>query len=69
MLYHKYCLNDKGVVEEANIVTPTVHNVFNMEKDLRELAPSLLDLSEKEATLRCEELIRSYDPCFSCSVH
>lgn len=69
LLYHKYGLNSKGVVEQANIVTPTAHNVFNMEKDLRELAPSLLDLSEKEATLRCEELIRSYDPCFSCSVH
>lgn len=69
LLYHKYCINDKGVVEGANIVTPTAHNVFNMEKDLRELAPSLLDLSEKEAALRCEELIRSYDPCFSCSVH
>ncbi|MCK4472596.1 MAG: nickel-dependent hydrogenase large subunit, partial [Anaerolineae bacterium] len=69
LLYHKYCINDKGVVEEANIVTPTAHNVFNMEKDLRELALSLLDLSEKEAALRCEELIRSYDPCFSCSVH
>jgi len=69
LLYHKYRINAKGVVEQANIVTPTAHNVFNMEKDLRELAPSLLDLSEKEATLRCEELIRSYDPCFSCSVH
>ena len=69
LLYHKYCINDKGVVEGANIVTPTAHNVFNMEKDLRELAPSLLDLSEKEAALRCEKLIRSYDPCFSCSVH
>lgn len=69
LLYHKYGINAKGVVEQANIVTPTAHNVFNMEKDLRELAPSLLDLSEKEATLRCEELIRSYDPCFSCSVH
>ena len=69
LLYHKYCINARGVVEEANIVTPTAHNVFNMEKDLRELAPSLLDLSEKEAALRCEELIRSYDPCFSCSVH
>lgn len=69
LLYHKYRLNDKGVVEKANIVTPTAHTVFNMEKDLRELAPSLLDLSEKEAILRCEELIRSYDPCFSCSVH
>ena len=69
LLYHKYRINAKGVVEKANIVTPTAHNVFNMEKDLRELAPSLLDLSEKEAALRCEELIRSYDPCFSCSVH
>lgn len=69
LLYDKYGINDKGVVEKANIVTPTAHNVFNMEKDLRELAPSLLDLSEKEAALRCEELIRSYDPCFSCSVH
>ena len=27
------------------------------------------DLPDEEAALRCEHLIRNYDPCISCSVH
>jgi coenzyme F420-reducing hydrogenase alpha subunit len=29
----------------------------------------LADESAEELTLRCEQAIRNYDPCISCSTH
>jgi len=67
--YHHYTLNRKGIVTRADIVPPTCQNYRNMEMDLWELVPSILDLSDEEIAHRCEMLIRAYDPCISCSVH
>ena len=69
LLYHSYELGKDGTVKKADIVTPTAHNARNMENDLRELVPTLADLTDQEATLQCEMLVRAYDPCISCSVH
>jgi coenzyme F420-reducing hydrogenase alpha subunit len=33
------------------------------------LVPEILDKSEEEITLAVEMLVRSYDPCISCSTH
>jgi sulfhydrogenase subunit alpha len=40
-----------------------------IEEDLREMAERLIDLPDREAALRCERVIRNYDPCISCSTH
>lgn len=69
LLYHYYKINKQGLIEDADIVSPTAHNAFNMEEDLREFVPQMLDLTDEELTLKCEMLVRAYDPCFSCSVH
>ncbi len=69
LLYHFYRVSKDGVIEKADIVTPTAHNAFNIEKDLNLLLPTIGHLDEETITMRCEELIRAYDPCFSCSVH
>jgi len=69
LLYHRYAINARGVVEKANIVTPTVHNFANIEEDMRHLVRQNSDLPEKKIALLCEMLVRAYDPCFSCSVH
>jgi len=68
-LYHYYKVDSRGIIEEADIVTPTAHNVFNIEKDLHEYIPGILALPDRELTLHCEMLVRAYDPCFSCSAH
>ena len=68
-LYHYYKIDNGGIVEKADIVTPTAHNVCNIEQDLLHFAPNLIDLPLEDATLKCEMLIRAYDPCISCSVH
>jgi len=69
LLFHEYELNDKGEIVKANIVTPTAQNLLNMQEDIRAFLPSLLKLSEPKIVLEIEKLIRSYDPCFSCSSH
>jgi len=33
------------------------------------LAPRIVELPDEDAALRCEHVIRNYDPCISCSVH
>jgi len=69
LLYHFYRVSKDGVIEKADIVSPTAHHAASIEKDLNLLLPTISHLSEEEITMRCEELIRAYDPCFSCSVH
>jgi coenzyme F420-reducing hydrogenase alpha subunit len=69
VLYHRYRLNDQGLVEFAKIVPPTAQNLGRMEDDLRGLLPGILDRSDAEIALTCEKLIRAYDPCISCSTH
>ena len=70
LLMHRYALNQKGVIEAADLVTPTCHNFANMEKDLRSLAEQFSGEDELgDLRSKCKMLIRAYDPCFSCSVH
>jgi coenzyme F420-reducing hydrogenase alpha subunit len=68
-LYHSYKVDAHGIVETADIVSPTAHNAYNMQNDLKAYAETLLDRPEEEIRLQCEMLIRNYDPCFSCSAH
>jgi coenzyme F420-reducing hydrogenase alpha subunit len=69
LLYHWYKINRRGVVEQAKIVTPTSHNFLVIERDLKELVAEHRDLERDKLRLLCEQLVRAYDPCFSCSVH
>ena len=69
LLYHRYRLDDQGLVAEATIIPPTSQNQAQVEEDLRGLLPSVLAFDDAEATRRCEMLIRSYDPCISCATH
>ena len=69
LLLHQYGVNRRGVIEQANIVTPTAHNFLGVEDNLKKLITENIDLAREELSLRCEMLVRAYDPCFSCSVH
>lgn len=66
---HGYKINQDGLITWADVVAPTARNAYNMEKDLWEFVPAILNLPLEEATLKCEMLIRAYDPCFSCATH
>jgi len=69
ILYHRYRMNDRGIVQEAKIVPPTSQNQKMMEQDLREYVQSHLNLSQEKLTWQCEQTIRNYDPCISCATH
>jgi coenzyme F420-reducing hydrogenase alpha subunit len=62
-------VNRRGIVEQADLATPTVHNFLQMEHDLKSIARQAGESSLDGVRHVCEMLVRAYDPCFSCSVH
>jgi sulfhydrogenase subunit alpha len=69
LIYHRYAVDEKGLVATAKIVPPTSQNQAQIEDDLRHWLPQLLDRPEPQMTEACEHLVRNYDPCISCSTH
>jgi len=69
ILYHRYTLDEAGIIQDARIVPPTAQNQPQIEDDLRVLAPKALELPLDQATWLCEQAVRNYDPCISCATH
>lgn len=69
MLYHRYRIDGEGIIRDARIVPPTAQNQKIIESDLREFIERNIDEAEDKLTLHCEQAIRNYDPCISCSCH
>ena len=69
MLYHRYEIDDDGIIKDAKIVPPTSQNQKTVESDLLNFVPKNLDLPQDVLTWQCEQAIRNYDPCISCSCH
>lgn len=69
-LYHKIGINDKGIVQEGEVIVPTGQNQTNIERDIAALIESLLpDTPKEKIEFEVEKLIRAYDPCMSCASH
>ncbi|HWY01838.1 MAG TPA: Ni/Fe hydrogenase subunit alpha [Mycobacterium sp.] len=69
LLYHRYQIDTEGLVSAATIIPPTSQNQTAIETDLACLVSDNLSLDDATLTTLCEQLIRSYDPCISCSAH
>ena len=69
LLYHRYRINDAGIIQDARIIPPTAQNQRVMEEDLRHFVNKYLALPDDELTWKCEQTLRNYDPCISCSCH
>ena len=69
MLWHRYRLAEDGSILEAKIVPPTSQNQGTIEQDVLAVAMRDLALAEDVLRDRCEQAIRNYDPCISCSTH
>ncbi len=69
ILYHRYTLDESGVILDAKIVPPTSQNQKMIEADLRAFVSQHLNLPDDELTWKCEQSIRNYDPCISCATH
>ncbi|MGC8817368.1 MAG: nickel-dependent hydrogenase large subunit, partial [Candidatus Hadarchaeum sp.] len=69
LLIHEYRINGNGTIDAANCIIPTAQNLANIEADMRELVPQILDRPKEEIVQLLEMLVRAYDPCISCSCH
>ena len=69
LLYHRYNVDEKGIITEAKIVAPTSQNQGTIEEDLRALGPTLLKAPHLQATALAEQAVRNHDPCISCATH
>jgi len=68
-LYHRYRIDEQGAIQEATIIPPTSQNQKTIEADLGRYVARHLDLSKDQLTWQCEQAVRNYDPCISCSTH
>ena len=72
ILYHHYAYDRDGRVTKANCIIPTTQNNLNIHLDIRALAEKFSaqpGMTDEKLSLLCSMLVRSYDPCISCSVH
>lgn len=67
--YHRYEIDGDGTILSARIVPPTSQNQLSIEEDLRQVAELNIGLTDDALRDRCEQTIRNYDPCISCSAH
>ena len=69
LLYHRYELDDDGLIRAATIVPPTSQNLAVIEDNLRALVGANLGRDDASLTALCEQAIRNHDPCISCAAH
>jgi coenzyme F420-reducing hydrogenase alpha subunit len=70
ILWHRYDVDDQGIVRYARIVPPTSQNQGRIEEDIRlSLERFGLENTDDALRLRAEQVIRNYDPCISCATH
>jgi coenzyme F420-reducing hydrogenase alpha subunit len=71
ILYHQYETDENGRIVKADCVIPTTQNNANIHQDLRALVTQYAvdGMTDEKLELLCSMLVRSYDPCISCSVH
>jgi coenzyme F420-reducing hydrogenase alpha subunit len=67
--YHRYSIDDNGTILDAKIVSPTAVNQKAIENDLLHYVKRNIDLPKDKLQWQCEQTIRNYDPCISCSTH
>lgn len=70
MIYHRFELDNDGRVKFATMIPPTSQNQLRIQQNLHS-AMERYGLQHTDAELQhlCEQVIRNYDPCLSCSTH
>ncbi len=69
ILIHQYEIDRSGRIVRANIITPTVMFLGNLEDDLAAYLSFTKQMTEAERRNKIKMLIRAYDPCISCATH
>lgn len=69
LLYHRYSVDEEGLITKAQIVPPTSQNQLSIEDDLRGYVDGRAHLPDEDLQWQLEQAIRNYDPCISCATH
>ncbi|MCC6221356.1 MAG: Ni/Fe hydrogenase subunit alpha [Deltaproteobacteria bacterium] len=69
ILYHRYEIDEQGIIKVAKIVPPTSQNQKIIEEDLRHFVERYFSQGQAVLQHHCEQAIRNYDPCISCATH
>jgi NAD-reducing hydrogenase large subunit len=70
-LIHHYRVDENGLITWANLIIATGHNNLAMNRGLLQVARHFVrgDKLTEGMLNRVEAVIRSFDPCLSCSTH
>ena len=70
-LIHHYKIDENGLITWANMIIATGHNNLAMNQSVKQVAQHYVksDRLQEGMLNRVEAVIRSYDPCLSCSTH
>lgn len=68
-LYHMVKVNDKGIVEDYDVIVPTAQNQITIENDLKKYFNENIDEDEAFLHQAAEKIVRAYDPCISCATN
>lgn len=70
-LLHHYRVDEHGLVTWANLIIATGHNNLAMDRGVRQVAQHFVrgDQIQEGMLNRVEAVIRTFDPCLSCSTH
>jgi len=70
-LMHHYKIDRKGMMQWANLIIATGHNSLAMNKGVYQVARYFVHGEKIEEGMlnRVEAVIRTFDPCLSCSTH
>ena len=69
ILYHMASVNDKGMIDDYDVIVPTAQNQINIENDLKKYFNENIEKDETVLKLNAEKIIRAYDPCMSCATN
>lgn len=70
-LMHHYRIDDNGLITWVNMIIATGHNNLAMNRSVKQVAQHYVKASHLQEGMlnRVEAVIRTFDPCLSCSTH
>ena len=70
-LIHHYQIDENGLITRANLIVATGHNNLAMNRGVLQVAKHFINGQHLEEKMlnRVEAVIRTFDPCLSCSTH
>jgi NAD-reducing hydrogenase large subunit len=70
-LIHHYKIDENGLITWVNMIIATGHNNLAMNRSVKQVAQHYVKSAHLQEGMlnRVEAVIRTYDPCLSCSTH